>query len=464
MPAYNLDKNIAKSMFRAYDIRGIVSQDLTENAVYSIGLAIGSEAQSRGQTQVIIGRDGRLSGPMLIKALGHGLLDSGCDVIDIGMVPTPLVYYACHILDTQSGVMLTGSHNPANYNGLKIVIAGDTLAEQDITKLYQRIASNDLSSGQGIYSEKNIFTQYMQRISSDIQLQRPLKIVVDCGNGVAGAVAPALYRQLGCEVIELYCDVDGHFPNHHPDPSKPDNLTDLIAKVKAEQADVGLAFDGDADRLGVVTSAGEIVYPDRQLILYAIDILARNPGSEIIYDIKCSRHVAKQIAEYGGQPTMWKTGHSLVKAKLKEAGAPLAGEMSGHMFFKERWYGFDDGIYTGARLLEIIAKDDRDSASIFADIPQDTSTPEINVAMADDKKFAFVEKLVQQGDFAGAKKITIDGLRVEYPEGWGLVRCSNTTPNLVLRFEANDTTSLEKVKTIVKTEMKKFEPTLELNF
>ncbi len=464
MSNYSVNPSIPPTIFRAYDIRGTVEDMLTENNVYSIGLAIGSQAQAKGQRSVIIARDGRLSGPSLSKALSQGLQDSGVDVIDIGMTPTPILYFATKILNTQSGVMLTGSHNPVNYNGLKIVVAGETLAEQEIQELYQRIHTQNLSQGQGSYTQENIVDRYIKTITEGVKLNRPLKIVIDCGNGVEGEIAPRLFKQLGCEVIELFCEVDGHFPNHHPDPSKLENLADLIAKVKAVKADVGLAFDGDADRLGFVTDKGEAIFPDRQLMLFAIDILSRNPGANIIYDVKCSRHLGPVISEHGGKPILWKTGHSLIKNKMHESGALLGGEMSGHFFFKERWFGFDDGIYSGARLLEILAKQSDSASAVFDKIPYDISTPEINIHMSDDTKFAFVERLVKEGNFPNGKKITIDGLRVEFPDGWGLVRCSNTTPNLVLRFEADNAQSLERVKNLFKVELKKLQSGLDLEF
>ncbi len=464
MSLYKLNQAIPKGIFRAYDIRGTVEDMLTPDNVYSIGLAIGTTALAKGQKSVVIGRDGRLSGPVLSKALAQGLLDTGCHVIDIGMVPTPLVYFATKTLETQSGVMLTGSHNPINYNGLKIVINGETLAEQDIIELYNRITTNNLTSGNGRIVRIDMVEPYIAYIIKNIKLARPLKIVVDCGSGVAGMLAPRLFRELGCSVTELFCEVDGMFPHHHPDPSKPENLTDLIAKVKAVNADVGLAFDGDADRLGVVTNEGKIIYPDRQIMLFAIDILSRVPGAKIIYDVKSSRHLAPVITQHGGEPILWKTGHSLIKNKMREIDAPFAGEMSGHLFFKERWFGFDDGIYSGVRLLEILAQKKLTSTEVFAQIPEDISTPELNIHMDDDKKFAFVNRLIAEGDFRNGKKITLDGLRVEFAEGWGLVRCSNTTPNLVLRFEANNSDSLQRVKNIFKTELKKLAPDLALDF
>ncbi|MSP52849.1 MAG: phosphomannomutase/phosphoglucomutase [Gammaproteobacteria bacterium] len=461
---YQINNNIPQSIFRAYDIRGIVDETLTENNVYTLGRAIGSEAQQRNVQRIAIARDGRLSGPTLSKALAQGLLDSGCDVIDIGAVPTPVLYFATHFLKTGSGVMLTGSHNPANYNGLKMMLGGDTLAEEAIQDLYQRIMEEQLHNASGKLEVVDVLPDYLARITSDVVLQKPLKIVVDAGNGIAGKVAPQLYRELGCEVLELFCEVDGTFPNHHPDPSKEKNLRDLINKVKQAKADVGLAFDGDGDRLGVVTNDGTIISADRQLMLYAIDVLKRVPGAPIIYDVKCTRLLAEVIREHGGQPLMWKTGHSLIKAKMKEIPAPLAGEMSGHTFFKERWFGFDDGLYTGARLLEILSQTVKSSQHVFAELPNGISTPEINIDMDDDKKFVFIDRLKQHAQFIEGEVFTMDGIRVEFKDGWGLIRCSNTTPCLVLRFEADTDTALARIQKVFKQQMLLVEPEMVIDF
>lgn len=444
--SYSIPSYIPTDIFRAYDIRGVIDQSLTPDLAYALGLAIGSAAQDQQQQQVIVARDGRLSGPSLSAGLVAGLCASGCDVIDIGMVPTPLLYFAAATLKTQSGVMLTGSHNPPDYNGFKMVIAGTTLSETAIQDLYQRIIQKNFRSGSGTVKTYDITPDYLRRIIDDVILIRPLKVVVDCGNGVAGVVAPKLLRRLGCEVIELYCDIDGNFPNHHPDPSQPKNLAKLIESVQTEQADVGLAFDGDGDRLGVVDNQGNIIWPDRQLMLYAIDVLSRNPGAEIIYDVKCSRHLTNLVKQHHGIPCMWKTGHSLIKAKLKETNAPLAGEMSGHIFFKERWYGFDDGIYTAARLLEILAATEKDTATVFAKIPNSISTPELQIAIADTDKFNFVKNLADNSQFIDATITTIDGIRADFADGWGLVRASNTTPCLVLRFEADNVQALNRIQ------------------
>ena len=424
------------SIFRAYDIRGVVPQTLTAETAYWIGRAIGAESLAKDEPNVSVGRDGRLSGPELVERLIQGVADSGCKVSDVGLVPTPALYYAANVLAGKSGVMLTGSHNPSNYNGFKIVIAGDTLANEQIQALHTRLKTNDLSWGEGSIERVDILSPYADVITQDIKLARRLKVVVDCGNGAAGVIAPQLIEALGCEVIPLFCEVDGNFPNHHPDPGKPENLVDLIAKVKETNADVGLAFDGDGDRVGVVTNTGTMVFPDRLLMLFAQDVLERNPAAEIIFDVKCTRRLAPWIEEYGGRPLMWKTGHSLIKKKMKETGALLAGEMSGHIFFKERWFGFDDGIYSAARLLEILSKRQETAEELFEAFPNDISTPEINIDVTDESKFSIIDALhdAQWGD--AAELTSIDGVRVDYPHGWGLVRASNTTPVLVLRFEA----------------------------
>ncbi|MGB0495092.1 MAG: phosphomannomutase/phosphoglucomutase [Kangiellaceae bacterium] len=455
---------VPDSIFRAYDIRGIVGDTLNYDIVKEIGRAIGSEAFEKGEQRVVVARDGRLSGPELIEALKEGLCASGRDVIDIGEVPTPLLYFATHYLDSSSGVVLTGSHNPKDYNGLKIVIGGHTLSGEEILSLKKRIDTGNLVQGEGSMSEATITQDYISQITGDVALVKPLKVAVDCGNGVAGKIAPQLLQALGCEVIGLYCKVDGTFPNHHPDPSKPENLKELIELVKTEEADIGLAFDGDGDRLGVVDSQGNIIWPDRQMMLYSMDVLSRNPGADIIYDVKCTKNLAKIISSHGGKPIMWKTGHSLVKAKMHEVGAALAGECSGHIFFKERWYGFDDALYTAARLLEILAGDDRNSTDLFSSLPDSLVTPELNVSLADDKKHDFVKKLVKQGAFGKGKLIAIDGARVEFQDGWGLVRASNTTPNLVIRFEADNEEAMERIKTMFKQQMLMIDSSLVLDF
>ncbi len=436
-------------IFKAYDIRGIVGRTLTVEAVENIGHAIGSEAIARKQTEVAIGRDGRESGPELSAALARGLRASGIDVVDVGMVATPMVYFTTYALNTHSGVMVTGSHNPPEYNGLKMMLGGDTLAGDDIQALRARIEGGDLTQGSGSYRTHDIREAYLSRIVGDangVKLARPMKIAIDCGNGVAGAFAPELYRRLGCEVQELFCEVDSRFPNHHPDPSQPKNLQDLIAALKAGDAEIGLAFDGDGDRLGVVTKNGKIIYPDRQLMLFADDVLSRNPGAEIIFDVKSTRHLFKWIRDRGGKPLLWKTGHSFIKAKLKETGAPLAGEMSGHVFFKDRWYGFDDALYAGARLLEILSKAP-DLTVALESLPDAVSTPELHVPTAEGENYTLMDALKKNATFNGAQEIiTIDGLRVEYADGFGLARPSNTTPVIVLRFEAETEVALQRIQ------------------
>lgn len=455
---------VSQEIFRAYDIRGIVGETLTSEVVYEIARAIGSEAQFQGQQKIIIARDGRLSGPQLSEALKKGLLSTGCDVIDIGKVPTPLLYFATNILGVQSGVMLTGSHNPKNYNGLKMVIAGNTLSEEKIQNLYQRIIAKNILSGQGNYSEENIMDKYILRITQDIKLSKKLKIIIDAGNGIAGGVAPALYRALGCEVTELFCEVDGNFPHHHPDPGDPHNLEDLIREMQKQKADVGLAFDGDGDRLGVVTNQGEVIWPDRQLMLYAKDVLSRNPKSKIIFDVKCTAHLTPFIEKCGGIPMMGKTGHSLIKQKMKEENALLAGEMSGHVFFKERWYGFDDGLYTGARLLEILSQDTRTSSEIFRDFPDSINTPELKLSVSHDQREKLIDGLRKSDLFKNAKLVTIDGVRVEFENGFGLMRGSNTTPHLTFRFEGKDKATLDFVQDKFRQALLSIDAALRLPF
>lgn len=458
------ERDIPASIFRAYDIRGIVGQTLDTDIAYRIGEAVGSQVTAQGEKGVVVGADGRLSSPELSAALIQGIRDSGQDVINIGTVPTPLVYFATHCMDANSGVMITGSHNPADYNGFKIVIGGKTLANEEIKALYQRIITNDFTSGSGELENIDIIEHYQQHIANDIALAKPLKVVLDCGNGVAAAVAPMLIEELGCTVIPLYCEIDGTFPNHHPDPGKPENLQDVINAVAEHDADIGLAFDGDGDRLGVVTNQGNIIYPDRLMMLFAKDIASRNPGADIIYDVKCSRRLAGLISSYGGRPIMWKTGHSLIKAKMQETGALLAGEMSGHIFFKERWFGFDDGIYSAARLLEIIGSETCDSQTLFDNFPDDVSTPEINIEVTEESKFTIVEQLQQRASFEGADVSTIDGVRADFDNGWGLVRASNTTPVLVLRFGAEDEEALGDIQARFKSELLAVEPNLAIPF
>ena len=455
---------IPREIFKAYDIRGIVETALTPEMVGCIGQAIGSEARERQLSAIAVGRDGRLSGPKLLQALTTGIRKSGIDVIDVGMVATPVLYYAAHELCNYSGVVVTGSHNPPEYNGLKIVLGGETLAAEAIQSLRLRIEQNNFQCGQGGYRQHDIVPSYLQRITDDVRLARPIKIVVDSGNGVTGKLAPELYRRLGCEVIELFCEVDGTFPNHHPDPSVPENLQDVIHTLATTDAEIGFAFDGDGDRLGVVTKDGNIIFPDRQLMLFAADVLSRNPGGQIIYDVKCTRTLAPWITQHGGQPVMWKTGHSFIKAKLRETGALLAGEMSGHIFFKERWYGFDDGLYTGARLLELLSKQS-DSAAVLHALPDTLNTPELQIKMREGENHALITQLQREADFPEADQIiTIDGLRVEYKDGFGLIRASNTTPVAVLRFEADNQAALERIQQNFRRIIQQVRPDANLPF
>ena len=453
------------SIFLAYDIRGIVGDTLTRDMVYELGRAIGSEAYDQGQQTIIMARDGRLSSEGLSAALCQGLQESGRDVLDIGMVPVPVLYFATHALGSNSGVMLTASHNPADYNGLKIVINGEALSGEAIQQLRQRVATGDLLQGEGTCQTQDLAPDYIARITQDVQPARSLKVVVDCGNGVAGTLAPLLLKELGCEVIELHCEIDGNFPNHHPDPGKPENLADLIQQVKRQKADLGVAFDGDGDRLGVIDSNGNIIWPDRLLMLFAADVLSRQPGGDIIYDVKSTRSLAGHILSHGGRPLMWKTGHSLMKAKLKETGALLAGEMSGHIFFKERWYGFDDALYASARLLEILSIDMRSSEEVFAELPAHTSTPELIMEMPEGDHHELVKKIINLAHFEKSTKlITIDGLRVEFDNGWGLVRPSNTIPAITFRFEAINKAELNEIQEEFRQLLKKIDPDLELPF
>jgi len=433
-------------IFKAYDIRGVVGRTLTAPIVRTIGQALGSLARDRGRDTIAVGRDGRLSGPELIAALSDGIRSSGVDVVDVGMVVTPMTYFAAQHLGTACSVMVTGSHNPPDYNGLKMVIDGTTLSGDDIQALRGRIERGELANGSGNSRSEDVAPAYFDRIVGDITLTRSMRIAVDCGNGVAGAYAPALYRRLGCEVVELFCEVDGRFPNHHPDPSQPSNLEDLKRRLADGDCELGLAFDGDGDRLGVVTPGGNVIYADRQLMLFAADVLTRAPGATIIYDVKSTRNLKPWITQHGGVPLLWKTGHSLIKAKMKEVGAALAGEMSGHTFFGERWYGFDDGLYAGARLLEILTRS-KDAAGVLDALPDALSTPELNIACAEGEQHALIAKLQANADFPNATDvIRIDGVRVEYPDGFGLARASNTTPVVVLRFEADNPQALARIQ------------------
>ena len=459
-------------IFRAYDIRGIVGDTLTPEIVRWIGRAIGAEAHHRGVRTLVVGRDGRHSSPDLLPALVQGLRESGRDVVDVGQVPTPVLYFAAEHLETGSGVMVTGSHNPSDYNGLKIVLAGETLHSDAIQDLRRRIEENDLDSGQDVRGQgelrsTEIIGDYIRRIREEIPAARgheARKIVIDCGNGVAGAVAPRLFKALGHDVVELYCGVDGDFPNHHPDPSVPANLRDLIASVHEHEADLGLAFDGDGDRLGVVDGDGTIIWPDRQMMLFASDVLAGRPGAEIIFDVKCSGLLAEHIAKHGGRPVMWKTGHSFIKSRLKQTGAPLAGEMSGHIFFADRWYGFDDALYAAARLVQILIGLGEPSSRVFARLPAAKSTPELRIRIGEGRQTQLVDLLLAGDYFADAKKSTIDGLRVDFPDRWGLARASNTEPSLVLRFEGVDDDALDRIKEEFRQALLAVDPSLELPF
>jgi len=464
MSEYKIVTDMDPSIFRAYDIRGIVAENMDSDVVYTLGLVIGSVARDAGQQEIVTGRDGRLSGPELSSALIAGLRASGCKVIDVGQVPTPVLYFATQLLKVNSGVMLTGSHNPVGYNGLKMIINDKTLTTVAIEKLYQRIQQKGFHQGQGEIETLDIIEDYISRIASDIQLMRPLKIVIDCANGVAGSVAPQLFNAIGCEVIELYTEVDGNFPNHHPDPTRPENMKDLIAHVQKNEADLGVGFDGDGDRIGVVTQSGKMIWADQLMMLFAMDLLERKPGADILFDVKCSRHLPKVIENNGGNPVMWKTGHSLLKNKMQEMNAELAGEMSGHIFFKERWFGFDDGLYAAARLLEILSKDPRPSNEVFDDLPQSISTPEIKIPIGEIEKFIFMEKFIKKATFPGARITTIDGLRADFDQGWGLLRLSNTTPCLIMRFEADKAENLETLQNQFREQMLEIEPNLQLPF
>lgn len=457
-------KQVHRSVFRAYDIRGVIGRDLDEDAYYSIGRAFSFLLYEAERDSALLARDGRLSSDELAAALKQGLLDSGIKVTDLGAVATPVMYYATSTYGIDSGLMVTGSHNPSDYNGIKMVLAGRTLVQKDMDGLYELVHAGKAIEAQGEAENVDIIAHYKQRIVSDIHLQRPLKVVVDCGNGIAGTVIPEVIEQLGCEVVPLYCEVDGRFPNHHPDPSVEANLLDLKRTVAEQQADLGLAFDGDADRLGVITDSGELIWPDRLMMLYAREMLKDEPGASIVFDVKCSAHLAKVIEAAGGVARMCPTGHSIVKAVMKEEKAVLAGEMSGHLFFKNRWYGFDDALYSACRLLEILSQSPQKVSEQFSQIPNSVNTPEIKIAIADELKFDFMEKFIQTAQFPQGKKIGIDGLRVEFAHGWGLLRASNTTPCLVARFEASDAASLKDIQILFRTQLQRVDGTLEPPF
>src|SRR3990167_6743583 len=452
--------SIDPGVFRAYDIRGVIGNQLDENSFYSIGRAISIRLTKLDRKDILVARDGRLTSDKLTKALINGLLDSGINVVDLGLVPTPVMYYATNTYGIDSGLMVTGSHNPSEYNGIKMVLAGSTLALNDIELIYELVKNKATINGQGVYKQHNILNDYALKISNDITLKRPFKVVVDCGNGISGVNAPNLLRKIGCEVIELFCEVDGNFPNHHPDPTVEENLIALKESVKRHQADIGLAFDGDGDRIGVITNASELIWPDRLMMFYAPHIIKNNPGTTIVYDVKCSSHLAEIITNATGIPCMSPTGHSLVKRIMKDKNAALAGEMSGHIFFKDRWYGFDDALYSACRLLEILSFSNDNVATQFAAIPNSINTPEIKIPIFDEQKFSFMQKFSEKAVFPNAKLIAIDGLRVEYPFGWGLVRASNTTPCLVARFEAQNHEGMSEIKAMFKRQLHKIDKNL----
>ena len=452
--------DIDPGIFRAYDIRGITTQNLTEDVVYWIGRSFATAARAESQTTAAIGRDGRLSSPGLEAALSRGLCEGGMNVISVGLVPTPLLYFATHELQTGTGIMITGSHNPPEYNGLKMMIGGVTLAEERIQALLQNLQNNTLSSGKGQTSNTDIVPAYIEQMLPVCQLDRPLNVVVDCGNGVAGGIAPDIIEALGCKVTPLFCEVDGNFPNHHPDPAEPENLEDVIAKVKETGADVGLAFDGDGDRLGVVTPAGEIIWPDKLMMFFAEDICQRNPGETVIFDVKCSKHLPTVIRQAGGEPLMWKTGHSHIKAKIKETNSPLAGEFSGHLCIVENWYGFDDAIFSAGRLLQLLSQTTASADECFAKYPVTVTTPEIKIQTTEEHKFTVMQALSATGKFGQGTMTLIDGIRVDFDNGWGLIRPSNTSPVLSLRFEADSETALAEIQNLFQTELQKVDGSL----
>ena len=469
--SHDASHSVPEGIFRKYDIRGEVDHELTPLNVFQIARAIGTKMRLAGETAVIIGRDGRLSGPILSKSLQEGLMSVGLEVIDIGMVPSPVLYFATQILKTRSGVMLTGSHNPPKYNGLKILIAGETLSGDEIYSIYKILQGGEFvvgEIGQAKFSYHDVREAYIQRVSGEVKLAKKLRVVVDSGNGVTGELAPKILQALGCETIELFTEIDGNFPNHHPDPLKPENLQDLIQAVKANQADIGLAFDGDGDRVGVVSNLGNIIWADRVMMLLASGVLKQHPGAVILFDVKCTKFLADVIRAEGGKPVMSATGHSIMKANLKKSGAELGGELSGHIFYKERWYGFDDGIYAGVRLLELVSEDSRSVDDIFKAYPDGVSTPELNIAVTEAEKFKIVDVLVKESAnypaFKDAVVITLDGIRIEFESGWALIRASNTTPNLVLRFEALSLPELERIQSVMREFMKKYTPEVSLNF
>lgn len=455
---------VAREVFRAYDIRGIINDHFSENAFYSIGKAISCRLQALNRNKIFLARDGRVTSFQLASALEQGLFDSGINVINLGMIPTPVMYYATVTQKVDSGVMVTGSHNASDYNGIKMVIAGTTLANEDIDTLYHLNHTRQCISGHGELSHYDIIPSYIQRIISDIQIERKMKVVVDCGNGVAGPLVPAVLTKLGCEVIPLFCEVDGRFPNHHPDPTIESNLYDLKKTISEHEADLGLAFDGDGDRLGVVTNKGELIWPDRLMMMYSRELLKKHPGSTIVFDVKCSSHLERLIQREGGIAKMCPTGHSLVKAFMKKENAALAGEMSGHLFFKNRWFGFDDALYSACRLLEILSNSSESVSSQFGTIPNSLNTPEIKIMLEEDKKFIFMKQFIEKAKFETGQIISIDGLRVEFENGWGLLRASNTTPCLVTRFEADNEQSLKDIQALFKIQLLEIDENLDIPF
>ena len=453
-----------QEIFREYDIRGVVGRDLTSNRMHEIGRAIGTAANERGENEVAVARDGRLSGPTLAAAVKAGIQSTGIGVIDLGAVPTPLLYYATQVLETRTGVMVTASHNPPQYNGLKVVLDGEALFGDGIRDLYRRMQQGCTPGQQGAHRDMDLSGEYIERIAGSVELARPLRVVVDCGNGIAGNLAPDLLRRLGCDVTELYCEVDGHFPNHHPDPGRPENLASLQNAVLAHAADLGLAFDGDGDRLGLVTEAAEIVWPDRVLMMFARDVLRRRPGAGVVYDVKCTNRLEPLVRDLGGRPLIWKSGHSLIKARMRETGALLGGEMSGHFVLADEWFRFDDAFYAAARLLEIFCRDERPVSVQVAEFPSGLTTPELRVEMAEGESTVFMDRLRERANFDAARLITVDGLRVERTHGWGLVRASNTSPGLVLRFEADDVHSMEEIQALFRRELLATDSRISLPF
>ena len=455
---------IPASIFRAYDIRGLVDEQLTENSVELISRAIGSEALANGIASLLVGFDGRLSSPILSKSLITGLQSAGCNVVNLGLNPTPLLYFATHVSSHSSGVMLTASHNPSNYNGLKIVFNQNCLADNQIQRIKHRIDNNQLSSGEGTYQDLNIIDAYLEDVSERINLKRPLSLIIDCGNAVPATVAPNLFKLLGCEVTPLYCDIDGSFPNHHPDPTLPENLAALAKQVVNTGADLGIALDGDGDRLGIVTNKGEFIDADKMLMLLVENILPNYAKAPVVFDVKCSSELAVKISSIGGKPVMHRSGHSFMKQKMRETGAPIGGEYAAHIFFKDRWFGFDDGIYTAARIVEILSSQDKSSSEVFGAFNSTLSTPEIKLEVDEESKFGLIDRLLELAEFPEGKLITLDGLRVEFADGWGLIRASNTSPALLLRFEASNEERLNEIKKAFKALISRVDNRISLDF